>query len=110
MTPTSPIDPRQPAKPVAKPADNGVIHGPVVRPALPARPLPPAPTPEFAALLAAGEITPQEWIGRVRLAATCRPCFGIPSCTAVGASATCPTSTRVPALRLSLCLRPSRLC
>jgi len=72
MTPTSPIDPRQPAKPVAKPADNGVIHGPVVRPALPARPLPPAPTPEFAALLAAGEITPQEWIGRVRLAATCR--------------------------------------
>ena len=47
-------------------------RGPRLSPPLPKRPLPPAPTPPFAALLSAGQITPQEWIGRVRLAAACR--------------------------------------
>ena len=47
-------------------------RGPRLSPPLPKRPLPPAPTPPFAALLSAGEITAQEWIGRVRLAAACR--------------------------------------
>ena len=47
-------------------------RGPHLSPPLPKRPLPPAPTPPFAALLSAGEITAQEWIGRVRLAAACR--------------------------------------
>ena len=47
-------------------------RGPKLSPPLPKRPLPPAPTPPFAALLSAGQITAQEWIGRVRLAAACR--------------------------------------
>ena len=47
-------------------------RGPRLSPPLPERPLPPAPTPPFAALLGAGQITAQEWIGRVRLAAACR--------------------------------------
>ena len=47
-------------------------RGPRLSPPLPKRPLPPAPTPPFAALLSAGQITAQEWIGRVRLAAACR--------------------------------------
>lgn len=46
--------------------------GPNLIPPLPARTLPPAPPAPFSAHLQAGAITAPEWIGRVRLAATCR--------------------------------------